>query len=408
MDKLFNELGLQENLIEGLKKQGIETPTEIQVTAIPLGLSNKDIIGESETGTGKTLAYLLPIFQKIDITSKDIQAIILAPTHELAMQIHKQIELLAENSACGVKSTSIIGNVNIQRQLESLKAKPHIVVGSAGRILELITMKKLKSHGVKTIVIDEGDRMIDENNIEGVKSIIKTTLRDRQLMLFSATVSLKTVEIAKTLMKDPEVIKVEQKSAVNPNIEHMYFVVEKRDKLVLLRKLISATSPEKAIIFINKSDEVEITASKLSYHGLKVEGIHGTSEKVNRKKAIEDFNSGKIQLLVASDLAARGLHIEGVSHIFNLDIPENSKDYLHRVGRTGRMGESGLALSIAEERELDLIKNYEKDFKIEILPKDIYMGRIIDCKNKPKAKFVERNPRTSGKTSNFNKNNKSR
>lgn len=408
MDKLFNKLGLQENLIEGLKKQGIESPTEIQVKAIPLGLENKDIIGESETGTGKTLAYLLPIFQKIDITSKDIQAIILVPTHELAMQIHKQIELLSENSACGVKSTSIIGNVNIQRQLEALKAKPNIVVGSAGRILELITMKKLKSHGVKTIVIDEGDRMIDENNIEGVKSIIKTTLRDRQLMLFSATVSLKTVEIAKTLMKDPEVIKVEQKSQVNPNIEHMYFVVEKRDKLLLLRKLISATSPEKAIIFINKSDEVEITASKLSYHGLKVEGIHGTSEKVNRKKAIEDFNTGKIQLLVASDLAARGLHIEGVSHIFNLDIPENSKDYLHRVGRTGRAGEFGLALSIAEERELELIKNYEKDFNIEILPKDIYMGRIIDCKNTPKAKFVERKTKTASKTSNFNKNKKTR
>ena len=195
---------------------------------------------------------------------------------------------------------------------------------------------------------------------------------------------------------------------VNPNIEHMYFVVEKRDKLILLRKLISATKPEKAIIFINKSDEVEITASKLSYHGLKVEGIHGTSEKVNRKKAIEDFNAGKIQLLVASDLAARGLDIEGVSHIFNLDIPENSKDYLHRVGRTGRMGESGLALSIAEERELDLIKSYEKDFNIEILPKDIYMGRIIDCKNAPKAKYAERNPRTSGKPSNINKYNKSR
>ena len=408
MDKLFNELGLQENLIEGLKKQGIENPTEIQIKAIPLGLANKDIIGESETGTGKTLAYLLPIFQKIDLSSKDIQAIILAPTHELAMQIHKQIELLAENSACHVKSTSIIGNVNVKRQLEFLKEKPHIVVGSAGRILELITMKKLKSHGVKTIVIDEGDRMIDENNIEGVKAIIKTTLRDRQLMLFSATVSLKAVEIAKTLMNDPEVIKVGDKSVVNPNIEHMYFLVEKRDKMELLRKLISATKPEKAIIFINKSDEVEITTSKLSYHGLTVEGIHGTSEKVNRKKALEDFNAGKIQLLVASDLAARGLDIAGVSHIFNLDIPENSKDYLHRVGRTGRMGQSGLALSIAVERELDLIKSYEKDFNIEILPKDIYMGRIIDCEDAPKAKGVERNSRTSNKTSNFNKYNKTR
>ena len=403
MDKLFKELGLEENLIEGLKKQGIENPTEIQEKAIPLGLANKDIIGESETGTGKTLAYLLPIFQKIDTASKDIQAIILAPTHELAMQIHKQVELLSENSASLVKSTSIIGNVNIQRQLEALKTKPHIVVGSAGRILELITMKKLKAHGVKTIVIDEGDRMIDENNIEGVKKVIKTTLRDRQLMLFSATVSLKTVEIAKTLMKDPEVIKVEQKSQVNPNIEHMYFVVEKREKMHLLRKLISATKPEKAIIFINKSDEVEITTSKLSYHGLKVEGIHGTSEKVNLKKAIDDFNAGKIQLLVASDLAARGLHIEGVSHIFNLDIPENSKDYLHRVGRTGRMGESGLAISIAEERELDLIKSYEKDFNIEIKQKDIYMGTIIECKNTSKAKKMDRKPRVNDRTSNFNR-----
>ncbi len=404
MDKTFNELGLQENLISGLKKQGIEKPTEIQVGAIPLGLESKDIIGESETGTGKTLAYLLPIFQKIDITSKDIQAIILAPTHELAMQIHKQIELLSENSASGVKSASIIGNVNIKRQLEILKGKPHIIVGSAGRILELITMKKLKSHFVKTIVIDEGDRMIDENNIEGVKAIIKTTLRDRQIMLFSATVSLKAVEIAKTLMTDAEVIKVGDKSVVNPNIEHMYFLVEKREKLILLRKLISAVNPEKAIIFINKSDEVEITTSKLSYHGLKVEGIHGTSEKENRKKAIEDFNAGKIQLLVASDLAARGLDIDGVTHIFNLDIPENSKDYLHRAGRTARMGKLGFALSIAEERELDLIKTYEKDFNIEILQKDIYMGRIINPEDAPKAKRAERMNNKTLNTSKFNKN----
>ncbi|MBW9151114.1 DEAD/DEAH box helicase [Clostridium estertheticum] len=397
MEKSFNELGLEQNLIEGLIKQGIESPTEIQVKAIPMGLDGADIIGESETGTGKTLAYLLPIFQKIDVTSKDIQAIILAPTHELAMQIYKQVELLSVNSRSEVRSTSIIGNVNIKRQLESLKQKPHILVGSAGRILELITMKKLKSHFVKTIVIDEGDRMIDENNIDGVKAIIKTTLRDRQIMLFSATISLKVVEIAKTLMKNPEVIKVGEKSVVNPNIEHIYFVVERRDKIELLRKLISATKPSKAIIFINKSDEVEITTSKLRYHNLKVEGIHGSSEKENRKKALEDFNEGKIQLLVASDLAARGLDIVGVSHIFNLDIPENSKDYLHRVGRTGRMGEYGLALSIAVEKELDLIKNYEKDFNIEITQKEIHRGEITEPQIIAKDRFLGHNTRTDNK-----------
>ncbi|MCB2356008.1 DEAD/DEAH box helicase [Clostridium estertheticum] len=397
MEKLFNELGLEQNLIDGLIKQGIESPTEIQVKAIPMGLDGADIIGESETGTGKTLAYLLPIFQKIDVTSKDIQAIILAPTHELAMQIYKQVELLSVNSNSLVRSTSIIGNVNIKRQLESLKQKPHILVGSAGRILELITMKKLKSHFVKTIVIDEGDRMIDENNIDGVKAIIKTTLRDRQIMLFSATISLKVVEIAKTLMKNPEVIKVGDKSVVNPNIEHIYFVVERRDKIELLRKLISATKPSKAIIFINKSDEVEITTSKLRYHNLKVEGIHGSSEKENRKKALEDFNEGKIQLLVASDLAARGLDIVGVSHIFNLDIPENSKDYLHRVGRTGRMGEYGLALSIAVERELDLIKNYERDFNIEITQKEIHRGEITEPQIIAKDRNASHNTRTDNK-----------
>jgi len=403
MEKSFNELGVEQNLIEGLIKQGIESPTEIQVKAIPMGLAGEDVIGESETGTGKTLAYLLPIFQKIDITSKDIQAIILAPTHELAMQIHKQVELLSVNSNSLVRSTSIIGNVNIKRQLDSLKEKPHIIVGSAGRILELITMKKLKSHGVKTIVIDEGDRMIDENNIDGVKAIIKTTLRDRQIMLFSATISLKVVEIAKTLMKNPKVIKVGDKSVVNPNIEHIYFLVEKRDKIELLRKLISATKPEKAIIFINKSDEVEITTSKLRYHNLKVEGIHGSSEKENRKKALEDFNEGKIQLLVASDLAARGLDIVGVSHIFNLDIPENSKDYLHRVGRTGRMGEYGLALSIAVERELDLIKSYERDFNIEITRKEIHMGEITEPRIISKDRFAGHNARTDNKSSSYNK-----
>ncbi|MCB2339848.1 DEAD/DEAH box helicase [Clostridium estertheticum] len=397
MEKTFNELGLEQSLIEGLIKQGIESPTEIQVKAIPMGLDGADIIGESETGTGKTLAYLLPIFQKIDVTSKDIQAIILAPTHELAMQIYKQVELLSVNSRSEVRSTSIIGNVNIKRQLESLKQKPHILVGSAGRILELITMKKLKSHFVKTIVIDEGDRMIDENNIDGVKAIIKTTLRDRQIMLFSATISLKVVEIAKTLMKNPEVIKVGDKSVVNPNIEHIYFVVERRDKIELLRKLISATKPSKAIIFINKSDEVEITTSKLRYHNLKVEGIHGSSEKENRKKALEDFNEGKIQLLVASDLAARGLDIVGVSHIFNLDIPENSKDYLHRVGRTGRMGEYGLALSIAVERELDLIKNYERDFNIEITLKEIHRGEITEPQIIAKDRNACHNTRTDNK-----------
>jgi superfamily II DNA/RNA helicase len=194
----------------------------IQVKAIPLALENKDIIGQSETGSGKTLAYLLPIFQKIDSDKKEIQAIILAPTHELVMQIDKQIKLLSQNSEVPITSATMIGEVNIKRQIEKLKEKPHIIIGSTGRVLQLIKMKKLRAHTVKTIVIDEGDRLLDQNNLTGVKDVIKTTMRDRQLMVFSATINEKTLSIAKSLMKETEIIKIEEKKQVNPDITHYY------------------------------------------------------------------------------------------------------------------------------------------------------------------------------------------
>ena len=356
MIESFDKLGLNQNLIEGLKQEGINKPTDIQIKAIPLSLENKDIIGQSPTGSGKTLAYLLPIFQKIDTSKREMQAIILAPTHELAMQINREIKLLSENSKVPVTSTPIIGNANIKRQIEKLKEKPHIIVGSSGRILELIKKKKISAH------------------------TIKTNMKDRQLMIFSATINEKTLSIAKSLMKDAEFIKAKSENAVNPNITHMYFISEQRDKIEILRKLVASINPEKAIVFINKSDETEIITSKLKYHKIKAEGIHGSSSKEDRQKALEGFRSGKLQLLVASDIAARGLDIKNVSHIFNLDLPSDTKEYLHRVGRTSRTGEAGTAISIITDKDLSLIKKYEKDFKIEINLKTIYKGKILDSK----------------------------
>ncbi len=378
MTETFNELGLNTNLIEGLKKQNIEQPTAIQVQAIPLALQNKDVIGQSQTGSGKTLAYLLPIFQKVDSGKREMQAFILAPTHELAMQIDKQIKTLAENSEIPVKSIAIIGQVNIERQIEKLREKPHIIVGSTGRILELIKRRKINAQTVKTIVIDEGDRLLDENNIGVVKDIIKTTMRDRQLMLFSATVNERTLTIAKDLMKEPEVIKVQAQQMLNPQVEHIYLVTEQRDKLEVLRKLIAAEKPERGIVFINKSDEVEITTSKLKYHQINAFGIFGSADKEDRKKALEGFRNGKIQLLVASDIAARGLDIEDVTHIFNLDMPEDPQDYLHRAGRTGRVGKFGTVISIVTLREVELIKKYQNTFKIKIEEKEVYKGAIAE------------------------------
>ncbi len=378
MTENFNELGLNTNLIEGLKKQNIEQPTAIQVQAIPLVLQNRDVIGQSQTGSGKTLAYLLPIFQKVDSSKREMQAFILAPTHELAMQIDKQIKTLAENSEIPVKSIAIIGQVNVERQIEKLREKPHIIVGSTGRILELIKRRKINAQTVKTIVIDEGDRLLDENNIGVVKDIIKTTMRDRQLMLFSATVNERTLTIAKDLMKEPEVIKVQAQQMLNPQVEHLYLVTEQRDKLEVLRKLIAAEKPERGIVFINKSDEVEITTSKLKYHQINAFGIFGSADKEDRKKALEGFRNGKIQLLVASDIAARGLDIEDVTHIFNLDMPEDPQDYLHRAGRTGRVGKFGTVISIVTLREVELIKKYQNTFKIKIEEKEVYKGAIAE------------------------------
>jgi superfamily II DNA/RNA helicase len=379
MIKSFAELGLNPNLVEGLKKVNIIEPTDIQSRTIPLALENKDIIGESQTGSGKTLAYLLPIFERINTTKREAQALILAPTHELAMQIDREIQLLSENSGMQVTSTPIIGDINVERQIVKLRGKPHIITGSTGRILELIKRRKINAQTIKTIVIDEGDKLLDINNLSAVKDVIKTTLKDRQLMVFSATINVKTLTIAKSIMKEPEVIQIQAVKDINPNINHILFMAEQRDKIEVLRKLLASINPQRAIVFINKSDEIRLTASKLQFHKVNACPIYGDASKEERQRAMEGFRTGKTNVLIASDLAARGLDINDVSHIFNLDLPEDSNEYLHRSGRTGRMGKPGTVVSIVSPREMPIIKKYEKDFKIHIDIKDMYQGKIVDA-----------------------------
>jgi superfamily II DNA/RNA helicase len=376
----FENLGINPALIEGLNKEAITIPTVIQTLTIPLALENKDIIAESETGSGKTLAYLLPLFQKIDISKNETSVIILAPTHELVVQIDKEIKLLANNSGINITSTTIIGDVNIKRQVEKLKKKPNIIVGSSGRILELIKMKKIKAHTVKTIVVDEGDRLLDKNNISSIQNVIKTTLRERQLLVFSATIKPETINEAKKMMKEPELIKVTKDSTDSENISHSYIVAEQRDKIIFLRKLIAALTPKKAIVFQNKNDEIQITVDKLNHHSIKACGIYGNASKEERKKAIDGFKNGTYPILIASDIAARGLDIKDVTHIFNLDLPEDSKDYLHRVGRTARAGKSGTAVTIVTESEVTRINRYEKELKIKIQTKIIQNGKLFNSK----------------------------
>ena len=377
MGMLFDSLGLDTSLIKALAMENITIPTDIQEKVIPQALQNKDLIVQSETGTGKTLAFLLPLFSKLGISNKEMQAIILVPTHELAIQILRQIERLSLNSNFKVSSAPIIGNVNIDRQIEKLKKRPNIIVGSPGRILELIKKKKITSHTIKTIIIDEADKLMDISNINNVAAIIRSTLKERQLMMFSAIIPQETITKANEIMKQPEVIRGDTLITIPETIEHLYFFAEQRDKIDVLRKLVRIMNPLKAIAFVMQGDEIEIMAEKLKYHGIKAECIHGTNIKLDRKRTLDEFRKGKTQILVASDLAARGLHIEGITHIFNLNMPEDPKDYLHRVGRTGRGGNRGIAVSIITERELHFIGMYEKKLKINITAKEMYRGNII-------------------------------
>ncbi|MGE4272627.1 MAG: DEAD/DEAH box helicase [Desulfitobacterium sp.] len=378
----FAQLGVHSLLVDALQKEKIIEPTKIQQEAIPLILNNQDVVGQSETGSGKTLAYLLPIIQKIDLLKKENQALILTPTHELALQVQRQIQSLAEHLGGTVTSAAVIGNVNITRQIEKLKEKPHIIVGSAGRILELIQKKKISSQTLKTIVLDEADRLLDEKNLPAIKSVLKTTLKDRQVLLFSATITPETIKQSADFLKEPAILRVKEKATVTPTIAHQYFLCEQRDKLELLRKLIRHLEPTRALIFINKSEEIEKTAERLKYHGLEAEAISGSADKDKRRQAMENFRNGKTSLLVASDLAARGLDIKNITHIFNLDLPEDPHLYLHRVGRTGRAGQSGIAISLATDHEKHFITKIENTLKISIPLHNLSHGKVFPSQQK--------------------------
>ena len=379
MDKDFVQLGLTAPLVQGLVKTGITEPTAIQAAVIPQVLAGNDVVGQSPTGTGKTLAYLLPLFQKLDTNRRETQAVILAPTHELAIQIQRQIELLADNSGLPVTAAPIIGDANIQRQMDKLKQKPQIITGSSGRILELIQKKKINAQTIKTIVLDEVDRLLDDKNKNNVQAVIKTTQKDRQLLAFSATMPQDAlVRVQELMNKSAAVLLAQEQAASKPDIEHVYFVTEQRDKFELLRKLVHTLPIDRALVFINRSDDVELTVDKLRYHHLSAAGLHGRFLQADRKKAMEAFRSGKLQLLVASDLAARGLDIPGVEFVINLDLPEDPALYLHRTGRTGRAGKSGTAISLISPREAALLVHYEKQLQIKMLPKYLTHGKILD------------------------------
>lgn len=372
----FVDLGLMPALQQALAQVGITEPTDIQAEAIPVLLEGRSATISSETGTGKTLAYLLPLFCQIDPAMRALQAIVLVPTHELAMQIHREGHLLAQRAGSGIRVQALIGGVSVKRQLDKLKQKPHLVVGSAGRIADLVGMGKLKVSNVRTVVIDETDRMLYSDSLASVERVLKATLRERQLVFVSATEQPESARVAERLA--PGLVRVHTGcNRVVPTIEHLYLTCEGRDKPDVLASLIHAVQPQRAIVFAHRNEDAETLAAKLAYRDIAAADLHSARDKTDRERALRDFRSGRVRILVASDVAARGLDVQGVTHIVNVDAPSQSKAYLHRTGRTGRVGASGCAVSLMTEQETRLIKRYEVELGIAMMEVRLYRGELL-------------------------------
>lgn len=372
----FSKLGISEALVQALEKESITTPMAMQIESIPVVASGKNCMICAPTGTGKTLAYLLPLIERMEVSLPVSQLVVLAPTHELASQIHQQVVRLAQYSGLPFKSLLLIGGVPLKRQQEKLKKKPQVVVGSAGRILELVRMKKLKLNQAQSLVIDEADRLLSGERLGEIRALVERMPQPFQLVCVSATEQTVASRIVQELA--PNIVRVScDGNQVNTDIHHLYFKVESRSKADMLRKLIRAADPERAMVFVHRNKDAELVCSKLEHYGISVANLHGAQGKLDRKGALDGFRSGKMQILVASDVAARGLDVRGVTHIFNYDVPSSSKDYLHRVGRTGRAGAKGYAVSLMNVQEVRLVKRFEKELSIVLHPALIQEGQVF-------------------------------
>lgn len=363
----FIELGLNEAMAKALAGQGIADPMEIQKLAIPKALAGDNFIGQAPTGTGKTLAYLLPALQQIDPAVRQAQVVVLAPTYELAMQITGVARDLVQAAELGIKLQGIIGGANIARQIDKLKDKPQLIIGSAGRIIELSRKGKLKLHQVKLLVLDEFDRLLDDQNLQATADVVRLLPKERQVIMFSATAPNKALERA-DFLEHPEHIIVKETAETLEARDNLYIMTPFRDKITMIRKLTNTLAVKRGLVFINRVYDAEKTLAHLQFDGIKADSLLGHSNKQARQKAIADFKSGKVQLLLSTDLAARGLDIPDVDYVFNLDLPESAQTYQHRAGRTARAGATGAVITLADIKEAYKLEQLEKKLGITFRP----------------------------------------
>lgn len=376
----FNDIDtINPGVSEYLSNNKIVDMTEIQRQTYKHIMSGRDVCACSGTGTGKTLAYLIPIINRLKADTSNIQAMILVPTKELAIQVNNTLKDIFSCMNSTFSSAALIGDVNISRQIDSIKAKPAIVVGTPNRIIQLINNKKLKVHEVKTLVLDEADRLLDKTFIDDVTSIRKSLMKFTQILLFSASIDKKTR--TNTLTFKPIFIDINNntgnKFQIPSTIKHISIISDRRERIETLRKIIKAVKPEKAIIFVNSKYDLDESLQKLEYHHYNVASIAGNKDNTAKKAALDNFKSGKVQLLIATDIAARGLQIDNIDTVINVNLPEENKEYIHRAGRCGRNGNTGTCISIITDNEVKKIKSYQKAFHINIVSKRLYQGKLV-------------------------------
>lgn len=366
----FDELNLSSSILKAVKDMGFEETTPIQSKAIPKVMSGCDVIGQAQTGTGKTTAFGIPLLEKINPKDKHLQGIILCPTRELAIQVAEEIRKIAKYLH-GIKILPIYGGQDIVKQIRSLKAGTQLVIGTPGRVMDHMRRKTVKFDHVHTIVLDEADEMLNMGFREDIETILQQIPEDRQTVLFSATMPKAILEIAKKYQNNAQTIKVVKKELTVPNIEQYYFEVKAKNKEEILSRLLDIYAPKLSLVFCNTKKKVDELTTALQGRGYFASGLHGDLKQSQRDRVMASFRKGKTDILVATDVAARGIDVDDIEAVFNYDLPQDDEYYVHRIGRTGRAGRTGIAFSFVVGKEVYKLRDIQRYCKTKIYAKPL-------------------------------------
>ncbi len=382
----FEDFSISKETLKSISKIGFEEPTPIQISAIPLILKGADVIGQAQTGTGKTAAFGIPIVE-IHRKNKNPFAIVLEPTRELAVQVAQDLNMIGKYKNINV--LPVYGGKSIENQIKALRRGVDVIVGTPGRVIDHIRRKTISLSDIKIVVLDEADEMLDMGFIDDMEIILKTTPPERQTLLFSATMPLPILNISKRYMKTPEKIRINPKDIIVQKIKQTFYEVKPADKINALSRLLDVEDPQLAIVFCHTKREVDEVAMKLEQMGYNASGLHGDYSQSQRDDVMGKFKKGMLDVLVATDVAARGLDIKNVTHVINYSIPQNPDRYIHRIGRTGRAGKSGMAITLVTPREYNHLRMIEKTAMTRIDRKKLPSSmEVVEAKEKNIAKNI--------------------